>query len=141
MSFGNRLRSSNEDRRRFRRGTRAQRSTNPVTLCDPYGAVGTGIGQIQMAAETIRSARSEARTNDLDGEDRRMMSSGGGETSCRRSVAAMKSSASLTEVEPRANGRESTVLKQGGVPGWVITADGRRLPSSDRIPWACSAGA
>jgi hypothetical protein len=36
-----------------RRGTRAQRSTNPVTLCDGYGAVGTGIGQIQMAAETI----------------------------------------------------------------------------------------
>jgi hypothetical protein len=27
-----------------------------------------------MAAETIRSARSEARTNDLDGEGRRMMS-------------------------------------------------------------------
>ncbi len=66
-----------------RRGTRAQRSTNPVTLCDGYGAVGTGIGQIQMAAETIRSARGEARTNDLDGEVRRMMSSGGGERDAR----------------------------------------------------------
>jgi hypothetical protein len=65
------------------RGTRAQRSTNPVTLCDGYGAVGTGIGQIQMATETIRSARSEARTNDLDGGGRRMMSSEGGERDAR----------------------------------------------------------
>ena len=64
-------------------GTRAQRSTNPVTLCDGYGAVGTRIGQIQTAAETIRSARSEARTNDLDGEGRRMVSSGGGERDAR----------------------------------------------------------
>ena len=105
------------------RGTRAQRSTNPVALCDGYGAVGTGIGQIQMAAETIRSARGEARTNDLDGEGRRMMSSGGGERDARGALPRRLHRARPVDLQITRSLTPALLPAQYAPAHWLLTGE------------------